>query len=279
MLSSGFLNVVAIVALYLSIVLYFGPKMMQNRKPLEVKNLIRLYNGLMILFNLYLLKRALKLVDNGRSFFNCKGVELDMAHVDEIATITELFLLSRLADFLDTIWFVLRKKQSHISFLHVFHHSYVPTVTYLATRWTPVSPNAMSFPFVNSAIHVVMYTYYLLATYPSLRPHLWWKRYLTGLQMLQFISVLAYNIYGYFYFSNYCGKSQTAALVGSLMSAVIFLGLFYSFYQKAYVQKPASATKLTTSNGQPMGTTTSCAQQAAREIMNNKRNASHKKAE
>lgn len=240
MLSNGLLNVLTLVGLYLLVVLYVGPRLMQNRKAFEVKNLIRFYNASMILCNIYLIKRALVLVDNGRSFFNCRGVEMDYSHVDEIAAITELFLLSRLADFLDTIWFVLRKKHSHVSFLHVFHHSYVPTVTYVATRWVPVVPNAMSFPFINSAIHVVMYAYYLLATFPSMRPHLWWKRYLTALQMLQFVMVLIYNIYGYFYFSHYCGKSQTAALAGSLISAVIFLALFISFYQRAYSGAPSA---------------------------------------
>lgn len=235
MLSNGLLNVLAIVAGYLLTVLVIGPRIMLNRKPLEIKTLIRAYNAAMILVNIYLIKRALVLVDNGRSFFNCRGVEMDFERVDEIAIITELFLLSRLADFLDTIWFVLRKKHSHISFLHVFHHSYVPTVAYLASRWTPVVPNAMAFPFVNSAIHVIMYTYYLLATYPQMRPHLWWKRYLTALQMTQFILVLVYNIFGYFYFNSVCGKLQTASLIGSLISALIFLALFSSFYKQTYI--------------------------------------------
>lgn len=253
MLSNGILNVIALVGLYLLTVLYIGPKIMQNRKPLEIKNLIRFYNATMILVNAYLIKRALLLVDNGRSFFNCKGVEMDFSHVDEIAIITELFLLSRLADFLDTVWFVLRKKQSHISFLHVFHHSYVPTVAYLASRWIPVVPNAMSFPFINCAIHVVMYAYYFLATFPALRPHLWWKKYLTKLQMLQFVSVLVYNVFGYFYFSRVCGKTQAPALIGSLISAVIFLVLFYSFYQKAY---KTPATKSAASGKSPIASTT-----------------------
>lgn len=237
MLSNGFLNVVTIVAAYLFLVLHLGPKWMQGRKPLEIKNLIRIYNASMILVNIYLINRALTLVDNGRSFFNCKGVEMDLSRVDEIATITEQFLLSRLADFFDTIWFVLRKKHTHISFLHVFHHSYVPLVSYTATRWIPVVPNAMAFPFINSAIHVVMYAYYFLATFPSMRPHLWWKRHLTKLQMIQFVTVLIYNIFGYFYFKRVCGKTQTPALLGSLISATIFLALFYSYYQRAYQNK------------------------------------------
>ena len=235
MLSNGLLNMVAIVAAYLVLVLSLGPRFMENRKPLEIKNVIRLYNFSMILINCYLIKRALLSIDNGRSFFNCKGVEVDFSRTDEIAQLTELFLLSRMADFLDTIWFVLRKKHSHISFLHVFHHTYVPMVAYICSRFVPISANAMYLPFINSGIHVVMYTYYLLATFPSLRAHLWWKRYLTGLQMTQFVSVLLYNVIGFFTFPSYCGKSQTPALVGSLVSAAIFLVLFYSFYQKAYV--------------------------------------------
>lgn len=208
---------------------------MQNRKPLEVKTLIRFYNAAMILINIYLIKRALVILDNGRSFFNCSGVEIDLNEVDEIAIIVELFLLSRLADFLDTIWFVLRKKQTHISFLHVFHHTYVPTVAYMATRWIPVVPIAMAFPFINCAVHIVMYSYYFLATFASMRAHLWWKRYLTGLQMTQFVVVLVYNIFGYFYFNTMCGKIQTTSLVGSLISALIFLALFSSFYKKTYI--------------------------------------------
>lgn len=252
-----------VVGAYLVVVLQLGPKLMQTRKPLEIKNVIRVYNGAMILVNIYLICRALTLVDYGRSFFNCKGVELDLERVDEIASITEQFLLSRIADFLDTIWFVLRKKRSHISFLHVFHHSYVPLVAYIATRWIPVVPNAMSFPFINSAIHVIMYAYYLLATFPAMRPHLWWKRYLTALQMLQFIAILFYNVFGFFYFNNVCGKSQTASLVGSLISASIFLVLFYSFYQRAYTPTTNKKPTTTTSNSTTKTTTTLQAKQKA----------------
>jgi hypothetical protein len=36
----------------------------------------------------------------------------------------------------------------------------------------------------NSFIHVVMYTYYGLAAMgPSIQPYLWWKKYLTKLQV------------------------------------------------------------------------------------------------
>ena len=38
---------------------------------------------------------------------------------------------------------------------------------------------------INSFIHIVMYTYYGLSVFPSLRKYLWWKRYLTQLQLVR----------------------------------------------------------------------------------------------
>ena len=38
---------------------------------------------------------------------------------------------------------------------------------------------------LNSAVHVVMYAYYLLAAMgPRLQPYLWWKQYLTSMQLV-----------------------------------------------------------------------------------------------
>ena len=66
--------------------------------------------------------------------------------------------------------------------------------------------------------------------------------------MLQFVSILVYNCFGYFYFGEVCGKKQTGALAGSLTSAAIFLALFYSFYQQAYNTKKRAATAANSSN-------------------------------
>ena len=39
---------------------------------------------------------------------------------------------------------------------------------------------------LNSFVHVVMYSYYLLAAMgPRVQRYLWWKKYLTGLQMVR----------------------------------------------------------------------------------------------
>lgn len=37
---------------------------------------------------------------------------------------------------------------------------------------------------LNSFIHVLMYSYYGLSSVPSMRPYLWWKKYITQGQLV-----------------------------------------------------------------------------------------------
>ena len=48
---------------------------------------------------------------------------------------------------------------------------------------------------LNSCVHGLMHTYYLLASLgPRLRPLLWWKPHLLRLQMLQFAGIACYSV-------------------------------------------------------------------------------------
>jgi hypothetical protein len=39
---------------------------------------------------------------------------------------------------------------------------------------------------INSFVHIIMYSYYLLAALgPSVQKYLWWKKYLTSLQLVR----------------------------------------------------------------------------------------------
>ena len=45
--------------------------------------------------------------------------------------------------------------------------------------------SALTYPLVNSFIHIFMYAYYGLAAMgPQMRKYLWWKRYLTIMQIV-----------------------------------------------------------------------------------------------
>jgi len=41
---------------------------------------------------------------------------------------------------------------------------------------------------VNSLVHIIMYSYYMMSAMgPTLQPYLWWKKYITQLQLVRFI--------------------------------------------------------------------------------------------
>lgn len=47
------------------------------------------------------------------------------------------YFLLKVLDLADTVFFVLRKKQSHVSFLHVYHHAIMVSLSYLAVIFVP----------------------------------------------------------------------------------------------------------------------------------------------
>ena len=45
-----------------------------------------------------------------------------------------VFYVSKFLDMFDSIFFVLKKKFTHLSFLHVFHHGIMPFETWWGTK-------------------------------------------------------------------------------------------------------------------------------------------------
>ena len=97
-------------------------------------------------------------------------------------------MISRFLDLADTTFFVLRKKNTQLTFLHVYHHTIVPFLCWMSLKYNATIPIIRLFMLFNTAIHTAMYAYYSLAALgPSVQPYLWWKRYLTKLQIIQFV--------------------------------------------------------------------------------------------
>ena len=127
-----------------------------------------------------------------------------------------------------------RKKFNHISLLHVSHHGIMPATVWLGSRFFP-GGHATFFGLLNTFVHIVMYFYYMMSALgPKFHKYLWWKQYLTTLQMVQFIGIMVHGFQLIFYddcdfpwqFSYYIG-----------FHAVFFFILFSEFYVREYFVK------------------------------------------
>lgn len=52
-----------------------------------------------------------------------------------MASAVWVYYMCKLIELLDTVFFVLRKKQNQISFLHVYHHTMMPFAAFIGTKY------------------------------------------------------------------------------------------------------------------------------------------------
>lgn len=71
----------------------------------------------------------------------------------------------------------------------------------------------------------------------GLHKYLWWKKYLTQLQLAQFV---IFGIYGCFFYKYQRGYPDLFNYLGVMQPAVFFY-LFYSFYRSSYTRRQAAA--------------------------------------
>src|SRR5699024_7825551 len=78
----------------------------------------------------------------------------------------------------------LKRKQSQLTFLHLYHHSTMFVVWWVGAKFVP-GGSALTGALVNCVVHVLMYAYYAFASLgPKMQPYLWWKKYLTIIQLV-----------------------------------------------------------------------------------------------
>lgn len=221
-----------ILASYLYFSMSAGPRYMRDKKPYELKYPMILYNVGQVIISLYLFYEALI---SGWLFdysYTCQPVDYsDNPKALRMARAVHLYFLTKLVELLDTVFFVLRKKNRQISVLHLFHHTLMPICGWIGCRWLP-NGHGTFLGLLNTLVHVVMYSYYLLSALgPHMDKYLWWKKYLTTMQLVQFAFVFLHNIQMYF---NGCPYPKFIIFLLTLNSAV-FLWMFGSFYYENYV--------------------------------------------
>jgi len=227
-----------ISAFYVYFVKVLGPGLMKEREAMSLRKAMIVYNAIQTLFSAWMFKESCFFFLTGRYNWLCEPVDYsDGPESRRALYLGYIYYLSKFLDMTDTVFMVARKKNSHVSLLHVVHHSTLPILCWTGPKFVG-GGNTGFGPFLNTFVHTVMYGYYLLSAMgPSVQKFLWWKKYITTIQMCQFVMVFLHALRALF---SSCDYPKAASLMFTV-TGVQYFGLFLNFYRKAYSDKKPAA--------------------------------------
>ncbi|CAF0937460.1 unnamed protein product [Rotaria sordida] len=216
------------------IIVTLGPRYMRHREAFHIPSWVLFtYNMSLVVLSVYMVEEII--VGMYRRNYNLLCQPLIVSKDKNEMKITNalwLYYFSKAIEFIDTIFMVVRKRFTQITFLHVFHHSTMLLIWWVVMTWIP-GGQAWFGPVFNSVVHVFMYAYYGLSVIPSLRSKLWWKRYITMFQLIQFVLIFIHTFHAIFTGCNY--PLWGSWMLGGYM--IIMLILFTNFYIHEYITR------------------------------------------
>lgn len=220
---------------YVYFVKVWGPRFMENRPAFRLKGVLLVYNLFQIVFSAWLFYEFGRYGWlSGDYSYICQPVDYSYSEAGvRMMRAGYFFYISKFIDFFDTIFFVLRKKNNQITALHVIHHGLLPISIWPGVRYA-CGGQGTFFGFINSLVHVIMYFYYFMAALgPQFQKYLWWKKYLTTLQIVQFIIASLHCFQMTFISCDF--PIAFCWWIGA--HELLFLMLFINFYKKTYSRK------------------------------------------
>ncbi|XP_043508603.1 elongation of very long chain fatty acids protein-like [Frieseomelitta varia] len=229
-----------IIASYVYFCLFAGPRYMKDKKPYELRTTLIVYNFIQVLFSIYLFYEGLMSGWLHDYDYRCQPVDYsENPQTLRMAKAVHFYFMCKLIEMLDTVFFVLRKKDRQISALHVYHHAIMPFCAWVGIRFVP-NGHGTFLGVINAFIHIIMYAYYMLTSIgPHMNKYLWWKKYITILQLVQFVLVFVHTAQLFF---NGCNFPKSLAFL-LLVNALLFIYMFGSFYVENYIKQDRNKRK------------------------------------
>lgn len=234
-MSSPYL-LMSMFAAYLWIILKLFPEFMASRKPFNLHSIIRVYNIFQVVACGYF---VVKFHEHGFSFKNtwqCTQPRDDEKLEGNLMTLLELhwlFIFLRLFEFVETFFFILRKKFSQVSALHVYHH-----ISTVALLWVHLKFNGglmdIYIGSLNSCVHIIMYLYYFFSSFENLTKFTnKVKPFITFIQIVQLVVLFTHCCVA---LMSSCGANKPAFILQSLNLALL-ISMFMKFYFKNFLSK------------------------------------------
>jgi hypothetical protein len=151
----------------------------------------------------------------------------------ELNVIQWNFIVLRLIEYIETIFFCLRKKFDQVSVLHVYHHISTAVILIVFLKHCGGMMETF-FGTLNLVVHFIMYGYYFLSSFKYCKKLTnFIKPFLTIIQILQLSVILGHNIIAAL------PSCPTVHWVFnlSIFNITTLLSLFVNFYVKSFIKK------------------------------------------
>jgi len=235
--------VIGLILGYLLFVM-IGPKIMSYLPPAPIPRwFLFVYNFALVGLSIYMFEEIVVGAYNAKYNFWC--AEINRSTSDAEMRVTNAlwwYYISKAIELLDTVWMILRKRNLQVTFLHVFHHATMLAIWWVVISWIPGGQSYFGSS-LNCMVHVFMYSYYGLSVIPSLKGKLWWKKYITTIQLVQFMITFTHTTVGLYQ----SAKGQCSfPLWGQLLLwiyMIIMMCLFTNFFVHEYIKKTNDAKR------------------------------------
>ena len=194
--------------------------------------LAAMYNLCQVLLCAYMASGALVEAKKREYSFICNGFDKSASGM---AGILWVFYMSKVLDFADTLFIILRKKWRQLSFLHVYHHSTIFLIYWLNLN-AGYDGDIYYTIALNSSIHFIMYGYYFLRTFNVPVPTVF-KLFVTNMQLIQFVTMIGQAVYLTIFSCAYPPKLVYLYFVYILT----MIALFSNFKRATYSKKKAKS--------------------------------------
>ena len=245
--------IIAVILYFLFI--YFGQRIMKDRKPFDLKGVLAFWNLSLSLFSFY---GAIRIVPHLLHRIMTLSFEDTVCEAAQISygcgvagLVSQLFVLSKIPELFDTVFIVLRKKP--LIFLHWYHH--ITVLLYCWNSYITESAAGIYFVAMNYTVHAIMYFYFFLQAV-NLLPK-WFPSYLITLVQISQMFIgcfivgacLYYDIYGGVkYAPKECHNASSTLIAGLLMYGS-YTYLFLEFAIKRFIFGSATNSGSSASGG------------------------------
>jgi elongation of very long chain fatty acids protein 6 len=206
---------------------------MRDRKPFSLKGLMLVWNAALALFSVVGSVFTMTFIINGLQTTSFHEILCNAEHCTSDPNVQWVlwFCMSKLIEFGDTIFIVLRKRP--LIFLHWYHHIMTLLYCWYAVRFSSDYTCAgWLFATMNLAIHSFMYSYYFITTL-GVKPG--WNKLITLCQIFQMVAGMIVVLLTFQCPRWVEDKVGTFFGIGMYLSYFI---LFSKFYFRRYDENP-----------------------------------------